>query len=533
MGRTSGVSTNSSAEALARAAREAAERAAKAAAERAARLAEAAKQAVAAKLSGKLDGFETAPQQAVTNRPQVDSFQPAVTASMSSLRDTSFDAIDSKLAAAQTEFDDSKSKVDALNKKLSQQLGKLGPGLTDEQKKAYIKQFRDENAGEYQRYEAATKQLGEVLTEAGTLDDMPPATTLRAMTAAKALAATPEGATAAKDFAVQVAKKLEANPGYFKGGLNNLSADQAERELNEIVSTAVPNLYANELRLANGDPKAAGNALAVQLEGIERLRVFSSSAEPIKKGIEALQTGDFAALKTLDRGNLFGKSFQAAGVALGIAKLASGADLSAQDYLQTLAAVGKDGTELIAMGMKALSSTSKIAASVSDALETGWAARLAPGLGVAANALQTSLDYAKASSPDGNHGDYIAVAGDALATAGSVLALTGVGEVAALPMQIIGTGIGKVGNMMSDSINHERDVAEAKTRLLAIGLSEEQAEQLARADPGALQVLSSRYGPEQLRELLVRNPNAFTSEYAAREYLAISQRTAGYPYARG
>lgn len=533
---TRGTVSSARAEAAERARRQA-EAAAKAAAAQAAKAAaaEAAKRAVAA--SGK-DSF--VPRTAVPTKAWMgvrDTFEPGPCVEKPKVERASSEqvqAADQTLSTAKTDYDAAKAKVDEHNKKLSQQLGRIGPGLTDEQKKAYIQQFRADHADDYAAYEAATTRLGDALKQAAELPNMPPSTTLRAMEAAKALASTPEGAAAAKDFAVAVAKKLEANPDYFTGGLNNVSADMAKQELNAIVSRAIPNLYANELRLANGDPKAAGDAFAAQVEGIERLRVFASSAEPIQKGIAALKAGDFEALKSLDKGNAFGKAFAVAGVALGIAKLASGADIAATDYLQSVAALGKDGAELLATGMKALASSARVGAQVANGLETGasFLTRIAPGLGVAANALQTVVDAGKLLGGNGNTGDAVAVVGDAMATVGSVLACTVIGEPVAVPLQVVGTVIGKVGNMMSDATNRAQDVAEQQLLLEKIGLGE-RAAPLAKVDPGALKVLREAMSPEEVQKLLVRNPDGFTSEYAAREYLAIRNRTAGNPWARG
>ena len=61
----------------------------------------------------------------------------------------------------------------------------------------------------------------------------------------------------------------------------------------------------------------------------------------------------------------------------------------------------------------------------------------------------------------------------------------------------------------------------------------ERAAPLAKVDPGALKVLREAMSPDEVQKLLVRNPDGFTSEYAAREYLAIRNRTAGNPWARG
>lgn len=519
-------SIKASLDAAAAAARAAAERAAKLAAEVAAKVAAKgaqvqAKVELAPRRSGAVDTFEAKPAVASAS---LTGLSPCV----------DVDALDQALTDAKSELDQAKAVVDENNKKLSQQLARLGPGLTEEQKKEYIAKFREAHAEEYQAYEAATAKLGEVLKQASALPDLRPSTTLRALDAAKALAGTPEGAEDAKSFAVAVAKKLEVNPNFFTGGLNNVSQADAERQLNDIVSTAVPNIYANELRLANGDPSAAGDAFAAKVEGLERLRVFSSSAEPIKKGIEALKRGDLGALQAIDGNNRFGKAFQIAGVALSIAKLASGADISATDYLQTLASTGKDGAELLALGMKALASSSAVSRAVGQGLETGAAfcTRIAPGLAVAANALQTSLDLAKLASKDGNLGDLVAVVGDAAATVGSVLTLTGVGAPVAVPLQVVGAVLGKAGNMMSDGINREQDVADQRRILEQMGLGE-LADPLSRVDPEAMKILGEAMSPEEVQELVRRNPDGFTSAYAAREYLAIRNRTAGYPAARG
>jgi hypothetical protein len=523
-----------------------------------------------AKPVAKKDTFEVKGEASVAVKPDktTDSFQaktnptaavtPTVVAPAASV-----DEADKALSTAQTEFNRTKGAVESNNKKLNQQLARVGPALTPDQKKAYIAQFRADHAEDYAANAAATTKLAEALKFASTLPAMPPSTTLRALEAAKALAATPEGAEAAKDFAQSVATKVEANPNYFIGGLNNLPHDQAVKELNTIVSTALPNIYSEQLRLADGDPKAAGAAFAAKVEGLERLRVFSSNGATLKVGIDALKAGDLKTLEGLEKNTPFGKCFAIAGVALSIAKLSSGADIDASDYLQTVTSLGKDGAELLATGMKVLASNARVGADVAEGLTAGasFLSRIAPGLGIAANSIQTVIDAGKLLGGEGNSGDAVAVVGDAMATVGSILSCTVIGEPIALPLQLIGAVIGKVGNMMSDSLNREQDIADTQKVLEETGLGDD-ASRIAHSDPAAVQtlatvmtpeevqqvlrqcpdprlspealkVLSDAMPPDEVKRLIMRNPDGFTSEYAAREYLAIRNRPYGYPAAHG
>src|SRR6185312_10162690 len=164
----------------------------------------------------------------------------------------------SYLSSAKGKYDDAKDKVNEDNETLSTELARLGPSLTDEQKQKYIDEFHKKHQADYDNAANAAKALGAALNLVGpsALKNFSPDAARAALDAALELAQTPQGAEGAANFVKLVANNPDS--GLYNALRAQLGGDDAVKgTLQDIVNKAVPNLYANDLSAAGGDPSAA------------------------------------------------------------------------------------------------------------------------------------------------------------------------------------------------------------------------------------------------------------------------------------
>jgi hypothetical protein len=410
-----------------------------------------------------------------------------------------------KLSAAKTEYDDAKEVVDRSNGRLAQELKRIGPGLTKKQKEEYIKAYEKAHAPELAKAKEAAQKLAATLNETkGMLSD--PAGSKLALDSAKALAKTPEGAETAKNFV----KEVSTNPDspIYKALVESQGVEETNKQLQETLGAAIPNLLSEALKSTDGDPQAAAAKLKQSLDGLDSAKGIIGNLEGYNKGIEALAKGDFAALKAMDSDNPISNALKVAGVMIGIAKVANGT-AEAQDVLGT----GKDGMEVTALAMEALAKTLPQDGSLAAAAGAGskWLSKLAPGIGMVASALSTAADF-KALCKDPNAGDALKMIGNAMSTVGGALALTGIGEVVAVPLQVVGGLITATGGIVSQ-LREESIISEESKQLLRdSGVDEAFITQLTSASPKALRTLEeSGMSPEQVQELMSKHPEVFSN----------------------
>lgn len=409
-----------------------------------------------------------------------------------------------KLSAAKTEYDDAKEVVDRNKGRLAEELKRIGPGLTPRQKEAYIKAYEAEHAPELAKAKEAATQLAAVLNE--TKGQLDPTGAKLAMDTAKALAKTPEGAETAKNFV----KELSNNPDspLYKGLVESQGVEEVTKQLQETLGAAIPNLYAEALKSTDGDPDAAAAKLKQGLDGLDSGKGVLGNMEAFNKGLDALLANDTAALKAMDSANPLSNALKVAGVMLGIAKVANGT-AEAQDVL----GAGKDGIEVTALAMEALAKTLPTDGSLASAATTGskWLNKLAPGIGMVASAMSAAADF-KALCTDPNAGDLLKLVGNAMSTVGGALALTGVGEVVAVPLQVVGGLITATGGIVSQLREENIITEESKKLLRASGVDEAFIQQLTSASPKALRTLEETgMSPEQVQELMSKHPEVFSN----------------------
>jgi hypothetical protein len=406
---------------------------------------------------------------------------------------------------------EARTRVEELNKKLNQQLARLGPGLTAEQKKAYIQQFREVHADEYGAEKTAAENLAAKLktVSAETSD---PAVARQIVDAAKVLADSPAGAEAAKDFATELSTHPDSPLCKALGG-----AEQVDAACKDIVAKAMPHLYEKALQESNGDTVRAAEELERLLKPLEASKTFSEDLPQLKKGLEALKKGDFDALATIDKNNPLGNALKAAGVIMGITKLVQGPNESATAYLKALADTGKDGAELLAQGLKV------IGKGLQDSPTVEYAEKIGKVLGPIASLLGTATNIAKAQSADGNAADVVAAAGDALATVGGVLSATGVLIELGAPLVAAGTAISTAGSVTSDVINDEKTRAEERDLMQRAGVDPRVIDtmmdrNLAGTNVERLQQLADKTGMsgDQIQQLILEHPELANPNYLYR-----------------
>ncbi len=198
---------------------------------------------------------------------------------------------------------------------------------------------------------------------------------------------------------------------------------------------------------------------------------FAEASRELTRALRAVQTEGVAAIEDLitDSHKLEGfgafSGSMAAG-ALAFSILSRPDDPSAAESLQQIAAISRDGAEVVRGTLNSLANSSRFAEV--EGLQTAArgfdtiGARLIPGLALAVNAFATEQsieDLQDGAEP----GEVVALVGNAVATLGSVVEVvagwTGVGEVAAKIIQGVGTGIALLGEGISgaDDRRHFND----------------------------------------------------------------------------
>ncbi|WP_224245985.1 hypothetical protein [Hyalangium gracile] len=429
----------------------------------------------------------------------------------------------SALNKAQDAYDSAHEEVTELDQKLAEQLGELGPSLTEEQKEAYIKAYHTEHSEAYAANEQAAADLAEALTDP-QLDQAVIQNPQLAYAAADAAAALAGGSHAAEVLEWAGRAFDPANP-----------ASDAYSKIEEPLTTTTPDGYrlelhpsidlgehiigpalggaAGQLAAESGDVNSAIEQFESLVDGLKGIAEGAFQAQggvELLNAIGGLKDGKIdevaTAFTSVDSGAVSTGLGAAAVVFAGLAAKDAAQEGDYAEFVEQLASAGRSGTEVLASALHSFTGAAKTVGGL-DVAPASFLDRLAPGLGVVANAIEFGQDTADfLEDPSVGHG--LQALGDLVALVGSgvAVAVPGVGQI----IEGVGLVIAGIGTLITGNEEKKERDAEQEKLLLEAGVDPEVARTLAEGDEQPTQ-FSEELGmsPEDIQELARNHPVLF------------------------
>ena len=451
--------------------------------------------------------------------------QTAATRNIASSAATPEDAA-SALHEAQDAYDSAHEETTELDQKLAKQLGELGPSLTEEQKQAYIKAYHSEHSEAYEADEQAAEELAQALTdpqlEQAVAED--PRLAYAAADAASALA----GGSHAKEVLEWAGRAFDpsnpASEAYSRieqpltaaGRAGSVVVVHEGIDLGEDIIGPALGGAAGQIAAEAGDVNSAieqFESLADGLQGIAEGAFEAHGGVELLNAIGGLKDGKIdevaTAFNSVDDVAVATGLGTAAVVFAGLAAKDAAQEGDYAEFVEQLANAGRGGTEILASALHSFTGAAKTVGGL-EVAPASFLDRLAPGLGVVANAIQLAQhggDFIE--DPSVGHG--IQALGDLVALVGSgvAVAVPGVGQI----IEGVGLVISGFGTLITaNEEKRERD-AEQERLLVEAGVDPAVAQTLAKGDKQPTQ-LSEQLGmsPEEIQELVQNHPELFLAE---------------------
>ena len=366
-------------------------------------------------------------------------------------------------STTQTELDgligaqsDAADDAQRLDEELGGLLAQAGP-LTPEQQAAFVEAFRNdpEHKPTYDRKIETTQALADYIADNrdAVLDAAvrDPEVAQQVHDAIVTLARDGHGVQA-MELLAEVQRVPDSALGEAFAGFTDLSGDV----LTDAASSAMSELLARNdgsVTAAQAEFMTLMNAFGQGIPAWGGYKDFSDGSKLLTEFANGnyraidLYTHQYNEAKPLFR------AFAAAGVVLGsVSAVQSGRN---EDYLNAIsgfAQSGENAARLVSGAITSLSDTGRLAQHAGRFAGTaGFAARLAPGLGLIASS--TSLVNSLNQASDGNVGYAIAAAGDVMGVLGSALELIPVTAPAGFIVSGIGAIISGLGSFAGEIIN--------------------------------------------------------------------------------
>ncbi len=426
---------------------------------------------------------------------------PAVALTAATTGAKSPDEARANLVAAQQAYDDANQKAEELSEALNAELAKLGPALTDEQKRQYVQQFRANHADVFAAEEASAQALSDALNDPLLLEAARsnPDVAKQCLEAATFLGESSQ-AKAALDWATKVSDPNGPAGTAFEG----LKDQIADNVIAPAITTASGQLLAEN----NGDSLAALQQLSEMTAPLAQLYDGGSS---IQSGIEtikeAIENNDPHPLLAFSQESKLGAAFAGVGAAYGLVNAANDAqrgDWTA--FIEDVANSGRNGALVAGTVLSTLAETGRIATQ-SGMVAAEVLARIAPAFGVLANTIVLA-ESAKDLQNDPSFGRGVQALGDLAALVGAYVGLgfPGVGQI----IEGAGVIVSALGGLLVDKEKQEALDDESEGILLQLGVDADVARTLAHGDDQP-ERLSSDLGltPAQIQDLAKRHPTLF------------------------
>lgn len=404
---------------------------------------------------------------------------------------------------------DAQGDVDKLDEELGSLLGQAGP-LTPEQQAAFIEAFRNdpEHKPTYDALIESSQALNDYMAaNRGAVLDAAvrdPAVAGQVHDAIVTLARSGHGVEA-----LTMLGEIQRVPDSALATAFTQYDDLSGDVLTDAASSAMSEL------LARND----GSVSAAQEDFIHLMGAFGQGV-PVYGGykdfadgsraLTAFASGDYRAIDHYvtqynDSKPIF-RAFAAAGLVIGAVSAAnSGRSEEYARAVEGFAQTGENGARLVSGALDGLAKSGRLAQySERFAGASGFAARLAPGLGLIASS--ASLVYSLDQAADGNPGYAIAAAGDVLGVLGSALEFT-----PAAPAGFIISGIGAIisgiGGFVGELINGGERREQIEGYLREAGVDPGIVDEMAR-EGGSLFQLAETLGmsAEDVQSLLQSHP---------------------------
>lgn len=453
------------------------------------------------------------------------------------------DVAKNKVRDATERYSDAREARQKADQRLSAELAKVGPALTEKERKAFIAEYKKEHRQVYRDEKKAATHLDaaldrwtsvlETAAKNGTPED-----------AGKQLKEVVKGRQALADSgkagdSIRFMNRVMGDPKTL--ALYDQHVDDLGEHFADTFAAAVPNAAgaaianhpndpkkaADEVRgLLHGFQKAYGEALGTRsgqhaFAGVKHLRDDLRAGSRL---FDALADGKPAGVKALaadaDKLGKAGKAITGAGLALG---LFQAGDQVAQghykDALITLAANSQDVADVMARGLGAYATAGKLGAKVGGTL-----ARMAPGLGVLVAGVSAWADAHAAAK--GHPGAIVSLVGDALSAVGSALEIIPVGgTVIGGILNAAGCALSALGGAIDTLLGFRhkgKSIGEESKDILEKIMDDAEARRIASAEH--LDELSKRGMSQQdIRHLIDTLPRLVDDPVAVSALLDITQ----------
>jgi len=433
-------------------------------------------------------------------------------------------------------YEGAKKDSSQMDQRLAQEMAKVGPGLTDAQRKDYVAAFKKEHTEVYGKERRAAGHLADVVErdrhtlERQALDcssQKGASSTDAAKAVARGLGDLADSSQARR--AVKVAGELL---GDGKGIQALMGAGGAELKgaFDKVAERALPRAAGSAMAHAEDNPSAMK-----QIE--QMIKPFTTAGSAYKAGkktgealgaLRAASKGDYQALETLAKSwashkpSALEKGMAAVGVMFGAAGAAK--DRNFASAVNALSKT-KTGVEVLGKSVNGLAQAGRVAEELGKAGKI--AGRFAPGVGAILNLAQAGIDWNQARQ-GGHPGSYVAAVGDLVSAAGAAV------EAFGPPGAVVGAivnGIGTAFSIAGSAINaifghHEESASHEASRLLHddLGFGKDTAHALAYSGSEAMQS-ARKYGlsPKQVQGLAAEYPHLLTNYYELNRFQAIAK----------
>ncbi|XXF79476.1 hypothetical protein P2318_06905 [Myxococcaceae bacterium GXIMD 01537] len=404
-----------------------------------------------------------------------------------------------EVEAARGELLDAQGKVLALEQQLAEELNQFGPGLTNEQREGYVRQFQALHKGDFDAESAAAKKLNDKLQAAPLKDVLvenpESAETLRE--AYEALATT-EHATNAINWVRNVfsetepglRKRLEAG---FEMPLARLGTELGK----SLVEPAIERAAGKILFDAQGDVAKAEQqlyTLGEQLKAVKELRIGGGDfLTAVKEPLNQIKQGNLDGLKTLvnkwEQSSGATKKFVGAFYAFGVMLAAQkGKDGDYASMVKELASSSKGFAELSADAMTTFTQAGKYAkfSNGAKSAATFIAEKLAPGLGILASGASLYAHGSQFLKDRNNPFLVTAMIGDAWSMFGEALSMFPPTYVPGKIISAMGAIVSGASDMVTTALTLGKTRDEQRTLLRQAGVPADIIEGLVFGDVNAL-----------------------------------------------
>lgn len=406
------------------------------------------------------------------------------------------------------DYGDARDKVQALDQELGTLLAQSGP-MTPQQQAAFVRAFRDDpgNAATYAALTGATTALTDYVT--ANRDAVLDAAVRDPAVAAQVRDAMVGMARDGRGLEV-MALLTEINAGGPDSALAQAFAGFDELSgpvLEDAASSAMTQL----LERNNGDATAAAAAFKTTYLSLLQGWPVKAGIDDFKIGsklLDAAAAGDTNALRgylaDYDAKSPVFRALAGAGIVLGaVGAINAGTQ---DDYVNMVAGFAQSGENAARLVAGAMGSMSAVGQALEGGARFGgFAARIAPGLGLIANSASLVNSINQAS--DGNVGYAIAIAGDVLGILGSALEFTPVAP-AGFILSGIGAVINGVGSFIGEVINgnERRDTLERYMK--AAGVDASIVDEMANSGKQLFEMADRLdMTPEQVQALVKAYPD--------------------------